>query len=194
MKVVIKRLILGISIVIAVPLILLTKLSNSKGIFDAFAVALSLIPGKIGSYIRLGYYEGTLEKISPDVSIGFGSFFSQRSAIVGHHVSIGAYCIIGNVVIKDNVMIASRVSIPSGKRQHGDALNFEFSTIKYDRVTIGNSAWIGEGAIVMADVGDDSIVSAGSVVTRAIPDRCIAVGNPARPLHIRGKSYERESD
>lgn len=195
MKITMKRFILGIALVLVMPLILLARLTNSKGIFDAFATALSLIPGKIGSYIRLGYYMGTLKKITLDVSIGFGSFFSQRSAVVGHNVSIGAYCIIGNAVIKDRVLIASRVSIPSGRRQHGNALNFEHTKIHYDRVTIGNRVWIGEGAIVMADIGDDCIISAGSVVTRAIPDKCVAVGNPARPFQIiRGEKRERSKN
>ena len=138
MKIAIKRFILGIAIILVMPLILLTRLTNSKSIFSTFAAALSLIPGKIGSYIRLSYYVGTLKKISLDVYIGFGSFFSQRSAVVGHNVSIGAYCIIGNAVIKDNVLIASKVSIPSGKRQHGRAFDFDLTSVHYDKVTIGN--------------------------------------------------------
>jgi acetyltransferase-like isoleucine patch superfamily enzyme len=53
-------------------------------------------------------------------------------------------------------------------------------------VRVGQGAWIGNGAIVMADVGRDAIVGAGAVVTTPIPDRAIAVGVPARVIRTRG--------
>lgn len=48
-------------------------------------------------------------------------------------------------------------------------------------VAIGNNVWIGDHAVVCKGVviGDNSIVGAGSVVTRSIPENCIAAGNPA---------------
>ena len=48
-----------------------------------------------------------------------------------------------------------------------------------------SGAWIGSGAVVMADVGRDTIVGAGAVVTRPLPDRVVACGVPARILHTR---------
>ena len=149
---------------------------NSKGIFAFFACLLSLLPGKTGSLLRVAYYYHTLENCSKDTAIGFGSFFSQREACIGKFVSIGAYSILGKVEIEDHVLIASRVSIPSGKRQHST------EKLILEKVRIGESTWIGEGAIVMADVGQRCIVSAGSVVTRPLPNDIIAIGNPARPL------------
>jgi maltose O-acetyltransferase len=51
-------------------------------------------------------------------------------------------------------------------------------------ITIGNNVWIGGGAIVCPGVriGDDSVIGAGSVVTRDIPARSLAVGSPARVI------------
>jgi maltose O-acetyltransferase len=51
-------------------------------------------------------------------------------------------------------------------------------------ITIGNHAWIGGGAIIMPGVGigAHSTIGAGSVVTRDIPQRCFAAGNPCRVL------------
>ncbi len=49
-------------------------------------------------------------------------------------------------------------------------------------VTIGANVWIGGGAILCpgVEIGDDSVIGAGSVVTRYIPAGVIAVGNPCR--------------
>jgi virginiamycin A acetyltransferase len=52
-------------------------------------------------------------------------------------------------------------------------------------VTIGAGSWIGSGAIVLADVGRNCVIGAGSVVTKPIPDNVVAVGNPARVISSR---------
>jgi acetyltransferase-like isoleucine patch superfamily enzyme len=44
---------------------------------------------------------------------------------------------------------------------------------------------VGSAAVVMADVGPDSVVGAGAVVTRPLPARVIAAGIPARVLRHR---------
>ena len=51
-------------------------------------------------------------------------------------------------------------------------------------VTIGNNVWIGGGAILLPGViiGDNTTIGAGSVVTKSIPDNCIAAGNPCRVI------------
>jgi maltose O-acetyltransferase len=49
-------------------------------------------------------------------------------------------------------------------------------------VTIGDNVWLGGGVIVCPGVtiGDDTVVGAGAVVTKDLPPRVLAVGNPAR--------------
>ena len=51
-------------------------------------------------------------------------------------------------------------------------------------VTIEDGAWIGGGAILLPGVtiGRNSVIGAGSVVTRSIPENCVAVGNPCRVI------------
>jgi maltose O-acetyltransferase len=51
-------------------------------------------------------------------------------------------------------------------------------------IRIGNRVWLGAGVIVLPGVtiGDDTTIGAGSVVTRDIPPRVVAVGNPCRVL------------
>lgn len=51
-------------------------------------------------------------------------------------------------------------------------------------IVIGDNVWLGGGVIVCPGVtiGPDTVVGAGSVVTRDLPDRVVAVGNPARVI------------
>jgi maltose O-acetyltransferase len=51
-------------------------------------------------------------------------------------------------------------------------------------ITIGNTVWIGGGAIICPGVtiGDNTTIGAGSVVTKDIPANAIAVGNPCRVI------------
>jgi len=49
------------------------------------------------------------------------------------------------------------------------------ATVKLDK-----NAWIGEGAIIAADVGEGSMAGAGSVVTTKVKAHIIVTGNPAR--------------
>ena len=186
-----KRLIFGVCLLIASPLIAIAwierVLSSSEGLFAGFGQLLALLPGLPGTYLRAAFYFATLEKCSWQTHIGFGSIFTHRAATLGSNVTMGAYCVIGHVRIGDEARLASRVSIPSGKRQHLDPAGQLCSgPARFDTVTIGRGTWVGEGAIVMADVGSACIVSAGAVVGNAVPDRCLVGGNPARVLREFG--------
>ena len=61
-------------------------------------------------------------------------------------------------------------------------------------VHIGNNVWLGAGVVVMPGVtiGDNSVIGAGSIVTKDIPANVVAVGNPChvmRPIGERDKKY-----
>lgn len=49
-------------------------------------------------------------------------------------------------------------------------------------ISIGNNVWIGGGAIILPGVtiGDGTTIGAGSVVTKSIPSKVVAAGNPCR--------------
>nr|WP_268998954.1 DapH/DapD/GlmU-related protein [Leptospira interrogans] len=55
-----------------------------------------------------------------------------------------------------------------------------------DDVVIGNNVWLGSQVIVLKGVkiGDNSVIGAGSVVTKSIPENCLAAGNPAKPIRF----------
>ena len=176
----------GFSLLLTCPLIIFAwfekVISSSESAFVGFGQLLSLVPGVLGIYLRGAYYFGTLSQCSWETHIGFGSFFTHREACVGSNVSTGSYCVIGQARIGRDVRLASRISIPSGKRQHLDDQGRLSAETKYDQVVIGNGCWIGEGAIIMDNIGEESIVSAGAVVIKAMPGFSLIGGNPARVL------------
>ena len=60
-------------------------------------------------------------------------------------------------------------------------------------IRIGKNCWLGAGVMVVPGVtiGDNTIIGAGSVVTKDIPADCLAVGNPCRVVRKLGE-HDRE--
>ena len=60
-------------------------------------------------------------------------------------------------------------------------------------VHIGRNCWIGAGALIMPGVtiGDNTVIGAGSVVTRNVPSNVVAVGNPCKVMREIG-DHDRE--
>lgn len=196
LKRVLKMLFFAVSLVVTFPLAMAVWVEKNgwsgEEIFVALGQFLALVPGITGSYLRAAYYFLTLERCSWEVRLGFGSFFSHRAASLGRNVSVGSYCIIGTVTIDDEVMMASRVSITSGKRQHLDELGRISSVQRFDRIEIGRKTWVGEGAIILANVGPNCIVSAGAVVINDTSSGQLIAGNPGKAIRelveIEGKT------
>jgi acetyltransferase-like isoleucine patch superfamily enzyme len=167
----------------AQPASLLYKWRGSEALFDFSAKLFSLVPGKIGQYLRTSFYMQTLSGCHADLAVSFGSFFSRPTASVGRLVTIGSFSIIGNAQIGDEVMVASRTSILSGRNHHGSIrTGVQHNEVTYGKVTIGSNCWIGEGVIVMASIGANCIVGAGAVVTKPFGSDLVLAGNPARIL------------
>ena len=89
----------------------------------------------------------------------------------------------GRITIGDNVLIGPNVGIYTVNH----AFNSKERAKGYERslpVNIGDNVWIGGNVSILGGVtiGDDSIIAAGSVVTKDIPNGVIAAGNPAKVL------------
>jgi len=144
------------------------------------------VPGYLGLYARQAFYRHVLAGVGRDVYFGYMSLFSKEQAAVGDRVYIGRFCTIGWVEIGDDVMLADGVQILSGGHQHGrqpqGAKTMRDNEQAFTKVTIGQGAWLGAGAIVMADVGDRAVVGAGAVVTKPVEAAARVGGVPARPL------------
>lgn len=104
----------------------------------------------------------------------------------GNRVFINYNCTFqpaGGVEIGDDVFIGSDVRIYTTnhplnpeERATGKA------TVR--PVKIGSKVWIGGGVVILpgVEIGEGTTIGAGSVVTRSIPARCVAVGNPCRVI------------
>ena len=148
----------------------------------AWIQILSLVPGTLGVLMRRSFYSCFLSDCSNDVGIGFGTIFSKTSVKIGPKVSIGGYCMIGMCEIGEGTLLGSNINILSGRHQHGSGDSVEqpkSGQVTYTSVKIWKNCWIGNGAIIMNDIGDNCIIGAGSVVVKSIPPNSVAVGNPA---------------
>ena len=167
------------------------RLAGVERAFPGWSQLLSLLPGLVGVYLRRAFYRMVLPTCGRDVCISFGTVFSHPTASIGNRVYLGVGCMIGDVTLEDDALVGSHVSIINGRRQHGiERLDIPVREQpgEYPRVVIGEDSWIGDRAIVTADLGKHCVVGAGSVVTKAVPVFAIVVGNPARIKGFREAS------
>jgi acetyltransferase-like isoleucine patch superfamily enzyme len=186
-----RKLVMLVATLLVLPAVLVVKVAGSNRSFVFFGQLLALVPGLTGSFLRLAYYSRTLERCAGRGEIGFGSYYSHRASSFGYGCYIGAYCIIGMVEMGDHVTIGSQVSLLSGKKQH----NFEQIDVpiqeqggEFNKISIGSNCWIGNGAVVMANLGSQVVVGAGAVVAKDFGDRVVVAGNPARVVKNVGQA------
>src|SRR4029453_15552319 len=121
---------------------------------------LSLIPGRPGDYLRGAFLRHALGSFDPTAVVQFGTIFSQADARIDARVYVGPHCHLGLVHIEADVLLASGVHIPSGGATHAlDDLDRPIRDHpgQRTRVRVGQGAWIGSNAVVLADVGAHSV-------------------------------------
>jgi maltose O-acetyltransferase len=107
---------------------------------------------------------------------------------LGDKVYFNFNCIILDVMqvtIGSNVLIGPAVQIytamhPMNWKERASGVEFAKA------ISIGSDTWVGGGAIICpgVTVGSRSVIGAGSVVTRDIPDNVFAAGNPCRVIRV----------
>jgi virginiamycin A acetyltransferase len=165
--------------------------------FPGWSQLMSLVPGLCGAYLRRAFYGLVLPRCGAGSVISFGTIFSHPTAEIGANAYVGPFGCLGDVTLEDDVLVGSHVSITNGSRQHGiERLDIPVREQpgEWPRVMIGRDSWIGDRAVVMADVGEHCVVGAGAVVTRPVPDYAIVVGIPARIVAWRDRRETNSAD
>ena len=150
-------------------------------VFSTFREAVSKSKILLGGLI--------LEKRGNNTNIEHGAIFNNRCKL-GANSGIGINCALyGTVIIGEDVLMGpecqfwtgghrfDRIDIPIGKQ----------GTIGDKPIIIGDDVWIGARTIVLPGVkiGSHSVVGAGSVVTKDIPEYSVVAGNPAKVIKSR---------
>ena len=89
----------------------------------------------------------------------------------------------GHIYVGDKVMVGPNVTVATAN--HPANAELRSRGLQYNRdVYIGENCWIGSNVVIVPGVkiGSNSVIGAGSVVTKDIPDNVVAVGNPCRVL------------
>ena len=121
----------------------------------------------------------------------------ERKQKFDSHISIGnrvtstgqlQVAAMNRITIEDDVMFATNVNITDGF--HGfthtkEAYKYQ-ELFRIQPIIIRQGCWIGQNVVICPGVtiGRMAIVGANSVVTKSLPDRCIAVGSPARVIKL----------
>jgi acetyltransferase-like isoleucine patch superfamily enzyme len=112
------------------------------------------------------------------VEIGADTQFTYNCVVqCSTSVTIGERCIIGAALIVDGKHRFRDTGVPILEQ------GYDFRPI-----TIGNDAWIGIGAVVMADVGERAVVGANAVVVDPVPPFTVVGGVPAKTLSAIDKA------
>lgn len=152
---------------------------------------LALLPGRMGRWWRAAWYRRTLAACGENLYVDWMAAIRTPKTRIGNNVFIGTFCWIGWADIGDDVMLGGHDVILSGGHHH------DFDTLdkpireqpgQLVQVKIGDGAWIGNGAIIMADVAPGSVVGAGAVATRTFEPDSVLVGTPARVVRRRGQT------
>lgn len=152
-----------------------------------------------------------LRNIAPDVRLGtnvrIAEFVNLYGCEIGNNTKIGAFVeiqknakigknckiqshtfICEGVTIEDNVLVGHGVTFindkyPRATNEKGQLQTEEDWRVESTRVKKGAS--IGSGSTILSSVmvGEKAIVGAGSVVTKDVPPKAIAAGNPAKVIN-----------
>ncbi len=157
-------------------------LPGHEGTFQMCAQSVALLPGLPGLFVRRAFYRYALDGCDADCHIGFGAVVTHRQTIIERGVYVGVWALVGSTHLREGTSVGSRASLLSGTDLHEyhDGQWTPADVRKLRQIVLGPHAFIGEAAVVMADVGAGAMVATGAVVPAAVPAGIVVAGNPAR--------------
>jgi acetyltransferase-like isoleucine patch superfamily enzyme len=168
--------------------------SNPSELLRLFRIGLTTAKFRyVKRCVGKGTVVGTRTEIinSANVHIGNGCLLQDAIYIragtdgritIRDRVAINSFCRLfghGSIVIGEDTQIGPGSLITTTEHDYQGDLKEHFRP-----VTIGKGVWIGANVTILSgvEVGDYAVIGAGSVVTRNIPPRSVAVGVPARVI------------
>lgn len=150
-----------------------------------------------------GWRINLLKRHGDNVNIGHGSDITWQNVSVGHNVYLGPNTTIistrAEVIMHDNIMFGPGVTIITGDHRF-DLVGRTMISIKESEklpendqnVVINSDVWIGANATILKGVtiGEGSIVAAGALVIKDIPEYSIVGGVPAKVIGFRFSAEE----
>lgn len=122
--------------------------------------------------------------IGNNVGISSSCLWIKEKLTIGNNVFIGADCIIMDTDAHNlDYQIRRNIEV------NDKGLTQDVLTAKSSPISIGNDVLIGTRCILLkgAKIGNRSIIGSGSVITRSIPDDCVAAGNPCKVIRYINK-------
>ncbi len=149
----------------------------------------SHLNGKIGAGLRWSLARRLAACVGDNVFIGPRvEVRGWQQISLGNNVSIHNACFVdgrGGLSIGNDVSIAHQCSLVTFEHGWADeAVPIRDNLVRYQPVTIADDVWIACGSRVLSGVriGGRSIVAAGAVVTKDVPEFSIVGGVPAKPM------------
>lgn len=143
---------------------------------------------KLGTNVRLSRFINLYGcEIGDETKIG--AFVEiQKNANIGRRCKISSHTFVcEGVTIEDNVFVGHGVTFVNDSYPRATTIDGELQTEKdwsVERTVVKRGASIGSGSTILSNlaIGENSIVGAGSIVTRDVPPNSIVAGNPAKIL------------
>ncbi|MFZ1680801.1 MAG: antibiotic acetyltransferase [Rhizobiaceae bacterium] len=127
-----------------------------------------------------------------DVEVGDYSYFERGGEVI--HATLGKFCAVA-ANVRINALEHPLERITQHKISYRPNEYFKFLGVdqafrarrRARRVTFGNDAWVGHGAVIMpgVNIGNGAVIGANAVVTGDVAPYTIVAGVPARPLRRR---------
>lgn len=124
-------------------------------------------------------------------ALGRMTYVAEASRIgfadIGSFSSIGPDVLLGGLGIHPVDKLSTHPAFYSLRLQAGITFARQNSVLELPRTRIGNDVWIGAGSIVLdgIEIGDGSIIAAGTVVTKPVPPYAVVGGVPAKVIRYR---------
>jgi acetyltransferase-like isoleucine patch superfamily enzyme len=135
--------------------------------------------------VRLGHHTGVYQHtqfiLGPDGEVHIGDYATINATVFATNgrVVVGDYAMFGyGVIVADDPFAVPVHTVPDAT-----------GSLDPPSITIGANTWIGARCVLLlgADIGDDSVIGAGTVVDFPVPTGVIVAGNPARVIgSVRG--------